>query len=301
MPDTPALSQILLELSDAIEELALLLAKQKVTDREESVKKLHLLTRKIKKLQTGDDSLKDKIVKKYKKGFINNYLNIRKIYNGKHINNLKVDQKLYQIADYLVDHYIGLEEFYKKLKYHQNIKRDFVAHTNKSSLAYIRKWSRMLHDNKIIDTFALLDQDKIDVDIAQVANATNYINGRWLEIFLRAELAKFMRQNINEISSFDIMAQVEVQLPDRKTSELDLLLMINGKIYWFECKSGQIGSKYYKIFRKHKEYLQLPEAQSFLLVPEMNLNQAEAVKKRSGMTLLYATQIEQQLKQYLLK
>jgi len=301
MPDTPALSQILLELSDAIEELALLLAKQKVIDREESVKKLHLLTRKIKKLQTGDDSVKDKIRKKYKKGFINDYLNNRKIYTGKHINNLKVDQKLYQIADYLVDHYISLEEFYKKLKHHQNIKRDFVAHTNKSSLAYIRKWSRMLHDNKIIDAFALLDQDKIDIDIAQVSNATNYINGRWLEIFLRAELAKFMRRNINKISSFDIMAQVEVQLPDRKTSELDLLLMINKKIYWFECKSGQIGSKYYKIFRKHKEYLQLPEAQSFLLVPEMNLNQAEAVKKRSGMTLLYATQIEQQLKQYLLK
>jgi hypothetical protein len=33
----------------------------------------------------------------------------------------------------------------------------------------------------------------------------------------------------------------------------------------------------------------------------MNLNQSEAVKNRSGMTLLYATQIEQQLKQYLFK
>ena len=104
-----------------------------------------------------------------------------------------------------------------------------------------------------------------------------------------------MRKNIDKISSFDIMAQVEVQTPDRKTSELDLLLMINEKIYWFECKSGQIGAKYYNLFKKHKKYLQLPELQSFLLVPEMNLNQAEAVKQRSGMTLLYATQLENQL------
>jgi hypothetical protein len=302
MPDTPLLSQILLQLSDAIEELALLLAKQKVADKDESFKKLQLLTQKIKNLQNGNNTDdKDKLKKKFRKGFIIEYLNKRNIYTGNHINNLHVDQKLYQIADYLVEHYIRLEEFYKTLKHYQNIKRDFITHTNKSAIGYIRNWSRMLHNNKIIDAFTELDRQKIDIDIASVSEATRFINGRWLEIFLRAELAQFMRQNLNKIQSFDIMAQVEVEMPDHKTSELDLLLMINEKIYWFECKSGQIGSRYYNLFKKHKKYLQLPEQQSFLLVPEMNLNQAEAVKQRSGMTLLYATQIEQQLKRYLIK
>jgi hypothetical protein len=301
MPDTPLLSQILLQLSDAIEELALLLAKEKVTDSNENIKNLHLITQKIKKLQNNRNNRRQNILKKYKKGYIKKYLNVRNIYIGDYVDNLKVDKKLYKIADYLADHYMQLEDFYRQLKRHQNIKRDFIAHTNKSAIAYIRNWSRMLHENKIIDAFTELDKHKIDIDIATVADATMFINGLWLEIFLRAELAKFMRQNLNKINTFDIMAQVKVQLPDRKTSELDLLLMINEKIYWFECKSGQIGSKYYKIFQKHKEYLQLPTSQSFLLVPEMNYNQAQAVKQRSGMTLLYATQIEQQLKQYLLK
>ena len=304
MPTTP-LSQALLELSDAIEQLALALAKQSNEDRETGIRKIAVVTKHFKKIQrqileqSDAGELKLLIKQKHNIGWLKKFLAQRYIITGQHLNHLRVDHKLLEAARFLAQHYLELEDFYRQLKRHQYLKKDFEMLTNSQSLRYIRQWSEMLHKNKIIDAFALTGNN-IDVDVNLIKQATAFINGYWLEILLRGEIARFLREHVHRIDSFDIMAQVRIQKNNTKTSELDVLLMLNEKVYWFECKSGHIGSKYYKRFKKHLDQLQIPPGNAFLLVPEMNMNQAEYVKKQTGMILLYATDLHTQLRQKLL-
>lgn len=303
MKTTP-LSQALFELSDAIEQLALSLAQQSNDDLETGIKKIAVVTKHFKKMQQDLQpqpnayDLKKRIKQKHQKNWLKNFLIKRQIISGVHLNHLRVDKQLLETARFLANHFIELEDFYRQLKRHQYLKKDFEMPTHKQSVKYIRQWSEMLHKNKIIDAFAFMEQN-VDVDIKLIRQAMEFINGYWLEILLRGEIARFLRNNIDKIKAFDIMAQVQIQKPNTKTSELDLLLMLNEKVYWFECKSGHIGNKYYKRFKKHLKQLRIPTDNAFLIVPEMNMNQAEYVKKQTGMTLLYATDLPVQIRQNL--
>lgn len=292
------LSSSLIELSDALEHLAFAIAQQKQLDKTVHIKEFALIDQKFDKIAEslkGKESLEQQIKTKYQKGYIQNWLQQKNIYIGKSTTTLNVDKKLGDIADFLADHYFLLKDFYAQLKKHQNIRKDFASkHTSKQGIKYIRKWCNMLHKNKIIDSFNFLDQNTIDVDIAEIHKATYFINGYWLELLLRREIAQTLRKNINKIQSFDILAQVELIKPNRSSSELDLLLMINKQIYWFECKSGKIG-KYYKVFNQHRKLLKLSPKNAFLVVPAFQMHQAKHAMDYSGMTTLYGTDLEEQL------
>ena len=211
MPQNPKISKTLLLLAEALEQLALIIAQEEGQNKQEQVKQLEVIRQKIKKIETGDkEQLYRQIRQKHRKGYIKNWLVQKNIYTGKATDSLRVDNKLYQVADFLADHYRHLQDFYKQLKKHQVIKKDFVYKTPKQSIKYIRKWGKMLFENKIIDAFQFLDNEKIDVDIAEIHRTTYFINGYWLEIFLRRELAKLMRKHIDKIQSFDILAQAEI-------------------------------------------------------------------------------------------
>lgn len=305
MPSNPLISQSLIQLSDAIEQLAMILAEQKHLDNDVRVKELSVLVNKFSKQTQQIQSpkpknWKQKIKAAHQQGYLKQWLLQKGITAGTYKDNLHVNSKLYTLADYLADHYTKLRPFYEQLKKHQVLKRDFEISTSKKSIKYIRQWCNMLHRNKIIDAFQFLDNSKmIDVDIAEIHNATSFINGNWLEIFLRREIAIVLRKNLDKIKSFDILAQVEITKPSTQSSELDVLIMLNGKIYWFECKSGNIGSTYYNRFREHRVLMQLPTQQSLLVVPMMQQHQARLARKNSGMTMLHGTNLNKQLQKLL--
>ena len=102
------ISKSLLELSDAIEQLALIIDKQKDIDNSKQVEQFELIvdkfadtTKAINKKDTN--SFSDRIKAKHKKGFLEDWLQEKNIYIGKSIETLKVDEKLYKIADFLSD------------------------------------------------------------------------------------------------------------------------------------------------------------------------------------------------------
>ena len=294
------ISQTLLLLAEALEQLALIIAREEGENIAGTPKELEVLSGKRK---SGNKSKpasysREEIRRKFKKGFIKNWLLERDITVGKGIDTLKVDKKLYEVADYLADHYLELEDFYKQLKRHQGLKKDFVFKTPRRSVLYIRKWVMMLFQNKIIDAYKFLDNEHIDVDIKQIHDATWFIQGFWLEIFLRSELAQLMRAYLPYIKTFDILAQAHLVFPGDFSSEIDLLLMLNDKVYWFECKSGNIG-EYYKKFKKEKHLMKLPMNHSFLVMPDMDANRDLAVKKQAEMTPLHADNIDKELKKHI--
>jgi hypothetical protein len=302
MPTSP-LSQSLLNLSDAIEQLAYTLAQSKTPVGDAQVKDLAVLIEKFKKSipqadVSNKETVEQQIHKKHQKGWLMNWLQQKNIYVGKHTDHLRVNAQLYAIADYLTDHYAELKDFYAQLKRSQNIKQDFKIRTTSQSVKYIHRWCDMLHQSKIIDGFQIDPQQQVDVDLARIHEATYFINGYWLEILLSMEIGTYIKQNIEHIQSFDFIAQVELVNPNRTNTEIDLLLMLNEQVYWFECKSGNIG-EYYRRFAQTRKRLQLDAQHAFIVVPMMQMHQANAAHSFSGMTLLYATHLDIALRQYI--
>ncbi|MBK9961549.1 MAG: hypothetical protein IPP06_09565 [Saprospiraceae bacterium] len=91
-----------------------------------------------------------------------------------------------------------------------------------------------------MDKFSEDRSNNLEIEIAEIHDATMFIYGHWLEILLRSKLASLLHKNLDRLESFDLLSQVVILKPDGTNSELDLLLMINERVYWFECKSGVI-------------------------------------------------------------
>ncbi|MCS6935782.1 MAG: hypothetical protein NZM35_11650 [Chitinophagales bacterium] len=293
------LAQSLLMLSDALEALAKSLQQQKQADAEGRVKEFSLLVKKFTKAvqphaATADAALRAEVRKKHHKNFLIGYLQQRYIIAHSSINHLHVDEYLRQCARFLTQHYTHLRYFYRQLKSSISANRNLVFNPRGSSLQYIQKWCTMLQQHKLIDGFVQLRQGEIAVDISEIHQARLFILGTWLEVLLRSEVARWMRQHIHRLQNFDILSQVQIIKPDGKKSELDLLLMLNGKVYWFECKSN-MPAGYYTRFAEHRAVMQLPAEQSFLLIPEQNDQVAVEVISRCGMSVLTANNLAAQL------
>ena len=302
-PSPQSIAQILKELSDALEELAYIIAEQKNTDRTQAVSKIKVLTGKIKSFRpkpstTGPDETPGQILKKaYNKNYLRNWLIEKNVHIGKALENISVEDKLYRTAAFLAEHYNTLENFYKELKRKQVRKiEEFKFVGTRSSINYIRRWAEMLVQNKLLDAFEPLNELGIEVDTALIKEATAFINGMWLEIYLRRQIVDFLMRNYQQVNAFDVLSDLHVTLPNGKSGELDLLLMLNNQIFWFECKSGQIGNEYYEKYAYiNRRVLQLPEEHAFLVIPQMRMHQPREIKERTGMIPIFATDLDDYL------
>ena len=302
-PSPKSIAQILKELSDALEELAYIIAQQKIADQAQPVRKIKVLTDKIKSLRpqppatAAEENPEEALKKAYRKNFLREWLINKNVHIGKALDNISVQDKLYQTAAYLAEHYNNLEDFYKELKRKQVRKiEEFKYVGTVSSMRYIRKWAEMLVQNKLLDAFEPLNELGIEVDTALIKEATAFINGMWLEIYLRRQIVNFLERNYRHINAFDVLSDLHVTFPNGKSGEIDLLLMLNGQVFWFECKSGQIGNEYYEKYAYvNHRVLQLPEGYAFLVIPQMRMHQPQEIKGRTGMIPIFATDLDDYL------
>ncbi|MBK9107295.1 MAG: hypothetical protein IPM92_02655 [Saprospiraceae bacterium] len=298
------LAESLQELADALEHLSQLVLLQKEADKQVPIKEFSLLVRNFKsKLnQAPNVTLQDhktQWASKHKRNFIKNWLKSKNIKLVGAITSLKADSYLFQAVDYLASHFGNLQIFYELLKANQRNKKNFTTRTTETSLQYIQTWCDMLKQHGIIDRFETKSKSELFVDVAEIHKSAMFINGYWLELLLRSKLSLFLKQRLNKIQSFDILSQLAVIKPDGKHTELDLMLMLNGQIYWFECKSGAIG-EYYQKFNNHRHLLGMNEQNSFVLLPTLESSQVLHIFERSGMSCISAINLIEQLETFLL-
>lgn|GEM_PF-3529505 len=298
--NSTTLSSSLRQLADALDQLADVIEKQKTVDNETHVKQLSVIVKRFSdKTAVLSQPTELDITAKYKKGFLKQYLQQRNIQSAKYLENLKADAYLNDAAHYMMQHYEHLKEFYKQLKKRQYLRQNFTFKTNAQALQFINNWCKLLHSNKIIDHYRMASANTVFVDVSEVHQAALFILGYWLEVLLRSKVAAFLKKNIAAIAQFDILSQMEIAKPDGTVSELDLMLMLNGNVFWFECKSGQIGGDYMHLFAHHRQLLQLDSQHSFLMIPEPNVKVVSNLQKQSGMTVLFATEADEQIHRFL--
>ena len=235
------LVQHLSELEASIQKLKSLVNKGISGSEQLIIDKIPLLVAELDKI---DDVFLGK--QKYQKDYLKNWLAKKGIKPSKGDSNLKTNQKLEQAAEYLAENYTKLKEFYESLKRSQNVRIDFSFSSIKGASAYILVWGKLLKELRVIDNIENA-HGKFKVEIAELKDATAFINGYWLEILLKTSIADYLKNNLGSIQNFDVLTQLHLSKPHGGMAEFDLLLMINLKVFWFECKSGDIG-KYYERF-----------------------------------------------------
>jgi len=302
MTDKPSdLIECLQELTAVLNKLTTLIEVQKLSDNQLPVKDMAVVEKHLSK--PGDNSpalaLQQMALHKRRKNYLRQWLQDKNIRVGAFKHSLHGDRYLASTAEYLADHYGHLKEFYKKLKANTNHKTDFdLTIRSKNAVEYIRNWCDMLEENHLIDGVEWEQNNRLSIDVAALTQAFSFINGNWLEILLRAEVSRYFLNNINRIATFDLLACVQMIKPNNKRTELDLLLMLDEDVYWFECKSGIIGT-YYEKFEEHRNLLGLSPERSFLVIQENDDHKADQAGSISQLTTLAANRLEEDLKIYL--
>ena len=97
--------------------------------------------------------------------------------------------------------------------------------------------------------------------------AQNFFSGQWLERYI----AQMMRQFASDawVTDFEILTNPQIIMPNGDDFELDILVYLNGRIYWIETKTGHYQDHIGK-YSKFAELLNLPTGQSVMVLPDAN-------------------------------
>ncbi len=97
--------------------------------------------------------------------------------------------------------------------------------------------------------------------------AQNFFSGQWLERYI----AQMMRQFASDawVTDFEILTNPQIIMPNGDHFELDVLVHLNGRIYWIETKTGHYQDHIGK-YSKFAELLNLPTGQSVMVLPDAN-------------------------------
>ena len=97
--------------------------------------------------------------------------------------------------------------------------------------------------------------------------AQNFFSGQWLERYS----AQMMRQFASDawVTDFEILTNPQIIMPNGDDFELDILVYLNGRIYWIETKTGHYQDHIGK-YSKFAELLNLPTGQSVMVLPDAN-------------------------------
>ena len=97
--------------------------------------------------------------------------------------------------------------------------------------------------------------------------AQNFFSGQWLERYI----AQMMRQFASDawVTDFEILTNPQIIMPNGDDFELDVLVHLNGRIYWIETKTGHYQDHIGK-YSKFAELLNLPTGQSVMVLPDAN-------------------------------
>lgn len=280
-------------LADAMDLLADCIEQQKFADIEAESRELAVLVQRLRQKSITDSksAAGEPLLRKRRNGYLLEWLQQLGITVMDSQANLRADTYLHQAAEYLVNNFNFLHEFYKAFKYGQGQQKDFTFKTNAQSIRYIREWCKMLHDQKFIDRYEVRANGDLFIDVSSLHEAIVFINGFWLEIILRGRIANWLQKHKDRIDHFDVLSGVKIVKENGTPSELDLLLFLNGQVFWFECKSGHIGD-YYELFLEHRRMLSLEYHQCGMIITQPNSNIEQNAKKRAGMSTFDALHMD---------
>lgn len=144
-----------------------------------------------------------------------------------------------------------------------------IAQSSQQAIADMTLVCNKLHELTLLRDYLYkkAPQYNISARPSNEPRAQNFFSGQWLERYI----AQMMRQFANDawVTDFEILTNPQIIMPNGDDFELDVLVHLNGRIYWIETKTGHYQDHIGK-YSKFAELLNLPTGQSVMVLPDAN-------------------------------
>lgn len=190
-----------------------------------------------------------------------------------------------RLALFLGDRYSSLEKLYEKLKGSLATKRQFelsLAEASQEEIANSTQFCTLLKQYAFLTSYYYKSEDRILRAKASTEGfVQNFLTGGWLERYLKEKVAKALR---SKNLPHEIAVGYQVVLPGGEPMELDLLVSVRGRVFWFEAKTGEFQAHIAKYSRIRK-ILGLRPQEAFLVLLGMEKARAKELSALHEMTV----------------
>jgi hypothetical protein len=190
-----------------------------------------------------------------------------------------------RLALFLGDRYSSLEKLYDKLKWSLSTKRQFelsLADASQEEIANSTQFCTLLKQYAFLTSYHYKSEDRlIRAKASTEGFVQNFLTGSWLERYIKEKVAKVLR---SKNLPHEIALGYQVVLPGGEPMELDVLVMVQGRVFWFEAKTGEFQAHISKYSRIRK-LLGLRPQESFLVLLGMDKARAKELSALHEMTV----------------
>ncbi|MFM2248309.1 MAG: hypothetical protein RL071_4384 [Pseudomonadota bacterium] len=119
---------------------------------------------------------------------------------------------------------------------------------------------------------------------SRLPEAINFITGGWLELYVRGVVQRAVA-SARPGASHSLLENPQVSLPTGEDFELDLLLEVEGEVWWIEAKSGAY-QKHIAKYKRVGRMLGLPAERCTLVLCEANAELCASLSGLFGMRVV---------------
>ncbi|WP_243029395.1 hypothetical protein [Thermus altitudinis] len=196
------------------------------------------------------------------------------------------EKVLTRLALFLGDRYASLDKLYERLKQSLSTKRQFelsLSEATQEEIANSTQFCTMLKQYALLTSYHYKSEDRrIRAKASTEGWVQNFLTGGWLERYVAEKLRKFLR---SKNLPHEVAMGYQVVLPNGEAMELDVLLRVGERVYWFEAKTGDFQAHIAK-YGGLKKVLGLSAKESFLVLLGMDKARAKELSALHGLTVV---------------
>jgi hypothetical protein len=196
------------------------------------------------------------------------------------------EKVLTRLALFLGDRYPSLEKLYERLKQSLSTKRQFelsLSEASQEEIANSTQFCTMLKQYALLTSYHYKSEERrIRAKASTEGWVQNFLTGGWLERYVAEKLRKFLR---SKNLPHEVGVGYQVTLPNGDAMELDVLLRVGERVFWFEAKTGDFQAHIAK-YAGLKKVLGLSARESFLVLLGMDKARAKELSALHGLTVV---------------
>lgn len=196
------------------------------------------------------------------------------------------EKVLTRLALFLGDRYPSLEKLYERLKQSLSTKRQFelsLSEASQEEIANSTQFCTMLKQYALLTSYHYKSEERrIRAKASTEGWVQNFLTGGWLERYVAEKLRKLLR---SKNLPHEVGVGYQVTLPNGEAMELDVLLRVGERVFWFEAKTGDFQAHIAK-YAGLKKVLGLSARESFLVLLGMDKARAKELSALHGLTVV---------------
>lgn len=126
---------------------------------------------------------------------------------------------------------------------------------------------------------------KVIYEVSKLPLGQKFITGEWIERYVKAQILRYINNNLETPVNFSYIKNVKVRLPDHEDGEIDLLFSIQDEVFWFEAKTKLQDRNSEKI-HKIANYLGLDTDHAYLILADEKVKNFQLLSKSIGISVL---------------